>query len=246
VEVQRLLAESLKLAGVPQPRLDIGHVAVFRSIAVHGGIATALEGELFEALQAKDLAALRGLTAKLDAKTRAALLLLPELYGGAEVLDRAARELPEYPEIAAAIADLRVLSRADVLPVSVDLADLRGYHYHSGVVFAAYCPGLPNAIALGGRYDEVGKAFGRARPATGFSIYMRELVRVLPPVAEAGGVLVPYSDDTALAAEVKRLRDAGEVVITDLPGHDSTRMQLGCDRRLVLKNGKWQMEKLQG
>ena len=99
---------------------------------------------------------------------------LPELYGGAEVLDRAAA-LPPYPEIGRALADLGRLMRENGIAMSIDLADLRGYHYHSGVVFAAYGDGLAERDALGGRYDEVGKAFGRARPATGFSMDLRRV-----------------------------------------------------------------------
>lgn len=244
IEIQRLLSESLRLCGVRDARLDLGHVAIFGAIAKHGGVDAALEAELFEALQAKDVVAVRSLTSGLESVTRDALRLLPDLYGGVEVIERAGRELPHYPEITAALDDLRALTITNGIRITVDLADLRGYHYHSGVVFAAYCPELPNAVALGGRYDEVGKAFGRARPATGFSIYMRELVRVLPAGAERGGILAPYVSDAALDAEVSRLRGCGEVVIRDLPGHDATVGELACDRRLVSAGGVWKLEKI--
>jgi ATP phosphoribosyltransferase regulatory subunit len=179
LEIQRLLAQSLEVAGVRGARIDIGHVAVFRALVHAAEIGTEVEAELFEALQRKDVPALRALTRKLDAKTRAALMLLPELYGGAEVIDTAARKLPDLPELRKALATLRTLAQDCSVPASFDLAELRGYHYHSGVVFDAYCDG-PNGngavlIARGGRYDEVGKAFGRPRPATGFSIGLREL-----------------------------------------------------------------------
>jgi ATP phosphoribosyltransferase regulatory subunit len=244
IEIQRLLATSLQLCGVLDARLDLGHVGIFGAISKYGAISASVEADLFEVLQAKDVPALAALTASLDPVTREALRLLPDLYGGVDVLDRADRELPGYPEIKAAIADLRALTVTNGIPITVDLADLRGYHYHSGVVFAAYCPGLPNAIALGGRYDEVGKAFGRARPATGFSIYMREVVRVLPSTPERGGVLAPCSADVSLVAEIARLRQSGEVVIADLPGHAATVRELGCDRRLILAGGKWHVEKI--
>jgi len=175
LEVQRLLCRALALARVKKLRLDIGHVAVFRAIVHAAGTGAALEAELFAALQKKDLPALRGLTRGLDAKSRAALLLLPELYGGAEVLALAARKLPALAPVKRALATLRALARACPVPASFDLAELRGYHYHSGVVFDAYCEGVAGAVARGGRYDEVGKAFGRARPATGFSIDLRSL-----------------------------------------------------------------------
>lgn len=181
LEVQRLLCRALALARVKKLRLDIGHVAVFRAIVHAAKAGAALEAELFAALQKKDLPALRGLTRGLDARSRAALLLLPELYGGVEVLALAARKLPALAPVKRALATLRALAKACPVPASFDLAELRGYHYHSGVVFDAYCEGVGGAVARGGRYDEVGKAFGRARPATGFSIDLRSLA------AAAGG-----------------------------------------------------------
>jgi ATP phosphoribosyltransferase regulatory subunit len=180
LEVQRLLCRALGLARVKKVRLDIGHVAVFRSLVHAATVGAELEAELFAALQKKDLPALRGLTKRLDAKSRAALLLLPELYGGAEVLALAEKKLPAMAAVKRALATLRALAKACPVPASFDLAELRGYHYHSGVVFDAYCEGVAGAVARGGRYDEVGKAFGRARPATGFSIDLRSL-------ASAGG-----------------------------------------------------------
>jgi ATP phosphoribosyltransferase regulatory subunit len=175
LEILQLLCRALELAGVRNARVDIGHVAVFRAIAHSGEVGGELEKDLFEALQKKDVPALQSLTKKMDAKIKEALLLLPELYGGAEVLDLAEKKLPKLAEITRALGTLRKLARACRIPASFDLAELRGYHYHSGVVFDAYCDGVTGAVARGGRYDEVGKAFGRARPATGFSIDLRSL-----------------------------------------------------------------------
>jgi ATP phosphoribosyltransferase regulatory subunit len=182
LEIQGLLCRALAVAGVRGARMDVGHVAVFGALVRAAALSGGLEAELFEALQKKDLPALRGLTRKLDAQTRNALLLLPELYGGAEVLEVAARKLPPLPPLKSALDTLRALARACPIPLSFDLAELRGYHYHSGVVFDAYCNGASGAasvlIARGGRYDEVGKAFGRPRAATGFSIELRSLASV--------------------------------------------------------------------
>jgi len=244
VEIQQLLRAALAACGLGDVRLDVGHVGVFRAIARRGGVASGLESDLLEALLAKDRPGLDALTAPLAPPTRDALRLLPELYGGAEVLARAVGALPRYPEIGAALADLAALVRENGMTMGIDLADLRGYHYHSGVVFAAYGEGLPGAIALGGRYDEVGKAFGRARPATGFSLDLRELVRIAPPVARPGAILAPAAGDTALRAAIERLRGAGETVIPELPGHEATRPELGCERRLVCRGGTWVVEAL--
>ncbi len=175
LEILALLCRSLAAAGVRGARVGIGHVAVFRSIVHAAKVGTELEAELFEALQKKDVRTVKSLARALDAKTRSALALLPELYGGPEVLASAEKRLPKIPELARALATLRALSKACPVPASFDLAELRGYRYHSGVVFDAYCKGVAGAVAHGGRYDEVGKAFGRSRPATGFSIDLRAL-----------------------------------------------------------------------
>jgi len=175
LEIQGLLCRVLAVAGVRGARIDVGHVAVFRSLVRAAAIGHDLEVELFEALQKKDGPGLKALSKRLDSKTRAALLLLPELYGGAEVLDLAERKLPQLPDLKKALVTLRALAKASPIPVSFDLAELRGYHYHSGVVFDAYCDGVSGTVARGGRYDEVGKAFGRPRAATGFSIELRSL-----------------------------------------------------------------------
>jgi ATP phosphoribosyltransferase regulatory subunit len=244
IEIQQLLRAALAACGIDDVRLDVGHVGVFRAIARRAGVSPELESELLEALLAKDRPGIASLTEPLDAAARDALRTLPELYGDAEVLDAAVQRLPAHPEIAAALADLRALVQANGMAMSIDLADLRGYHYHSGVVFGAYCERLPSAIALGGRYDEVGKAFGRARPATGFSMDLREIARVAPRTARAGAILAPHSADPGLQAVVAALRAGGEIVIVDLPGHESTRTELGCDRQLVRRGRKWEVEAL--
>jgi ATP phosphoribosyltransferase regulatory subunit len=244
VEIQQLLRAALAACRVDDVRLDVGLVGVFRAIARRGVVPPELESELLEALVAKDRPGIVSLSEPLDPPTRDALRALPDLYGGPEVLAAAGGRLPPYPEIAAALADLRALVQANGMAMSIDLADLRGYHYHSGVVFAAYCERLSSAIALGGRYDEVGKAFGRARPATGFSMDLREIARVAPQPARTGAILAPHSTDPGLRAVVDALRRAGEVVIVDLPGHETARVELGCDRRLVQRGAKWEVEAL--
>jgi len=244
LEIQRLLAQALKLCRLPDVRLDIGHVAVFRALAGRGGISAGLEADLFAGLQAKDVSALQALTKGLDKATRGAILLLPELYGGREVIARARRELPKHAEITRALAELDRLTATEDIPVSIDLADLRGYHYHSGAAFAVYCAGLSNAIALGGRYDGVGKAFGRARPATGFTLYLLDLARLAPAEPAPGCIRAPRISDPALDAAMASLRAAGEVVIQELPGHENEPDEGRCERELVKQKGKWQVRKI--
>jgi ATP phosphoribosyltransferase regulatory subunit len=204
-----------------------------------------VEKELFGALQGKDVPAVKELVAGVAEPVRSALLALPELYGDRSVLDRAVKLLPDLPEIAAALTDLRRLADALAdLPLSFDLADLRGYHYHSGVAFAVYSAGSPSAVALGGRYDDFGGAFGRARPATGFSMDLRELARLSPRVAPRGAIAAPWPEDDAMHAEAQRLRGLGERVVLVLPGHDGTWREAGCDRLLVRGDNNWIIESL--
>ncbi|MCM2307736.1 MAG: ATP phosphoribosyltransferase regulatory subunit [Sulfuritalea sp.] len=245
IEVIRLLATSLGICNITASRFDLGHVAVFRALTRSAGLAPQAEEELFGALQGKDVATLRELVAGLADPVRSALLALPELYGDRRVLQRATQVLPALPEITAALSDLQRLADALAdLPLSFDLADLRGYHYHSGVAFAAYCAGSASAVALGGRYDDFGRTYGRARPATGFSMDLRELVRLSPDAEARGAILAPWPEDDALHAEALRLRAQGERVVLALPGHEGSWREAGCDRILVRSGEDWIIESL--
>ena len=248
IEILRLLAEVLRLAEVPASRIDISHVGLFHALVARTGLVSEREVELFDLIQAKDVPELRRVLADVSEPVRGALLALPGLYGGAEVLDEAAARLPQDAEIAGPLGELRALARALAdLPVSFDLSDLRGYHYHSGIVFAAYGADSPAALALGGRYDRVSEAFGRARPATGFSLDLRELVWRLPQLAPmTGAILAPLEGDAALAEEVGALRARGEIVMNALPGHEGTWNEAGCDRQLVKRGDRWAIVPLQG
>ena len=241
VEIHRLLVSAIEACGIGGARVDVGHVGVFGAICRQGGIAAEREAEIQAALEGKDVSGLVSLCAGLPADTARALQALPGLYGDAGTLARARRELPALPEISRALDELGRFVEAGSLPVSVDLADLRGYHYHTGVVFAAYAAGQPNAIALGGRYDKVGAAFGRARAATGFSMDLRDVARIAPASPQASAVRAPWSDDPELAAAMATLRAAGEVVVQDLPGAPVAAGDFG--RELVLSAGRWQVKK---
>ena len=244
-EVIRLLARTLQLAELPPSRIDLGHVGIFRALVAGHGLASVVEQQLFEALQAKDVPTLHELTTGLPESIRAGLLALPELYGGNEALAAAAARLPAHPEIARALGDLqRLAGELADLPLSFDLADLRGYHYHNGVVFAAYCADSPAAVALGGRYDSIGARFGRARPATGFSLDLRALARLSRPQNMPGAILASWPEDTLLHTEIERLRAQGEIVIAALPGHEGSWREAGCDRQLVRRGDQWIIESL--
>ncbi|SFE20576.1 ATP phosphoribosyltransferase regulatory subunit [Nitrosomonas sp. Nm166] len=246
VEVQRLMLRCLSVSGVNGIHLDLGHVAVFRSLIKGAGISQQLETELFTILQAKDISTLKELCIKLKKQTREALMLLPELYGDKKILADACKRLPDYPEIKTALNELSTVEeelKPVVDKIAFDLADLRGYHYHTGIVFAAYAKGCSNAIALGGRYDEIGKAFGRARPATGFSMDLREISKLVKPQPYPKGIRAPFQKkNAALETKIEELRKAGHIVIMELPGQNNE--LLDCNRQLVLHDGQWIIEEI--
>jgi ATP phosphoribosyltransferase regulatory subunit len=180
VEVLSLLLSALDAAAVRGLHLDLGHVGVYRALANGSRLAgNGGDSELFAAMRTKDVPAVTALTATLAAAWRDAFVMLPTLYGPAdEVLTKARARLPDTPSIAAALAALETLAKAArsrVEALHIDLADLRGYHYQSGASFSVFTSGETNAIGRGERYDGIGKAFGRARPATGFTLDLRQL-----------------------------------------------------------------------
>ncbi len=243
LEIQELLLAALQLAGVRQVRLDLCHVDVLRAILAQDAHGQDMAEEVYPLLQSKDSDGLVALQNRLLPTTCAALAELCGLYGGIEVIDTARAVLPRLPRITAALDSLAHLARAlHDADVSIDLADIRGYHYHSGVMFSAYCPGLANAVARGGRYDEVGQAFGRARAATGFSLDLRELASLLPVGAVSAAIRAPWGDEAGLHQAVAALRAAGEIVIRSLPGHDHDQEEFACDRVLMRRGPAWVVE----
>ena len=247
IEVIRLMDRVLKAAGTPASRIDISHVGVFRALAKAAGLDDEAEQKTLQYLQFKDVPALKDCCSAVAEPYRSALLRLPELYGGAEILGIASASLPQLPEINAALEAMRVLQESmPDLPLSFDLADLRGYHYHNGVVFSAYFEGVSGAIAQGGRYDGIGKAFGRARPATGFSLDLRPIARLTRQERAASAVLAPNSaDDPRLSSRIEELRASGVIVVELLPGESECEGPL-CDKRLVKENEQWIIQAING
>jgi ATP phosphoribosyltransferase regulatory subunit len=243
IEIQELLLASMALAGITKVRLDLCHVGVLNAILACDEIAKQNELTLYSLLEAKDRQGLKEISAPYQQQTREALLALPQLYGDVNVLEQARQVLPQLPGIDAALDELAFLLAQ--LPankgveVTVDLADLRGLHYHSGVTFAAYVPGLPNAVARGGRYDHVGESFGRARPATGFSLDLRELARIMPIARRQNAITAPWGRDVELRTKIAELREQGEIVIQRLPGHTEELDEFECNRAVVFENGNW-------
>ncbi|WP_282338708.1 ATP phosphoribosyltransferase regulatory subunit [Pseudomonas sp. PS02288] len=250
VEVISLMLDTLALAEVPDVHMDLGHVGIYRGLASAAGLSGEAEQRLFDALQRKAVDEVAELTATLSPTLAGMLRSLVDLCGGREVLDLAQACLVEAPDDVhlsldelIAIADSLSL-RYPELPLYFDLGELRGYHYHTGVVFAAFVPGLGHSIAQGGRYDDIGADFGRARPATGFSTDLKSLVtlgdmRLGEPLS---GIWAPDSHDLPLWQAIQRLRQEGQRVVQALPGQaDAAAREASCDRQLLLRDGRWQV-----
>ncbi len=247
IEIHRLMIKALQTLGLKELHIDFSHVAIFESLVKAGNINANLEQALYAALQSKDKASVALLADSLDATVKQALMDLTDLNGDVTVLQKAEQQLPKLPEVSKALADLRIVASqlSDLnVNVSFDLSELRGYHYHSGIVFAAYAKGYTGPIALGGRYDEVGLVFGRARPATGFSLDLRGAVTALTPAINAKTILAPAGDDKALLSAIAALRADGQVVIQALPSTTSNIVELNCDKQLIYSNHQWQVQAL--
>jgi ATP phosphoribosyltransferase regulatory subunit len=250
-EILNLMIEALRLADIREAHFDLGHVGVFRGLAAQAKLNAEQEMDLFDALQRKASNDVEAVLAGSDAPATSKRMLagLLDLSGGREVLARARKQWRDAPRpVARALAELeavadRVAKRSGAPALYFDLAELSGYHYYTGVVFSAFVPGYGQAIARGGRYDGIGRAFGRDRAATGFGADLRQWLRVSAAAVPAlTGVLAPNSDDAALQDEVARLRAEGQRVVMRLPGDKSPASEFGCDRELVKRGGRWVVE----
>ncbi|MEN3810402.1 ATP phosphoribosyltransferase regulatory subunit [Chromobacterium piscinae] len=241
LEIIELMLSTLEKTGVKKLRLDVGHIAIYRGLAAAAGLSPEVSRELFGLLQNKDAAGIAALVAGVAEPYRSAFLALPELYGPAAVLEKARTRLPSLPEVELGLMQLSAIARAmeGRVELSFDLAELRGDFYHTGLMFASYASGWSDAIARGGRYDNVGRRFGRARPATGFSLDLRDLLRILPERDPSRGIRVSARHLPAAAAEVARLRADGEMVVVDYLGESAA--ALNCDRELVPAADGWQL-----
>ncbi len=254
VEILELMVATLALTGIEDIYLDLGHVGIYRGLAHDAGLDEGQEALLFDALQRKALPEINAFLAGLDLSTaqRERLAGLATLNGGAEVLEKAQALLQGSGESAlSSLQDLVRIARLATrrlpdISLHFDLAELRGYQYQTGVVFAAFVADRGQEIARGGRYDEIGKVFGRARPATGFSTDLRILMRLgnRDWPQPAGAILAPAEDDTALADKVRTLRTQGERVVQQLPGQVGSVAETGCDRVLRWSGSEWVVERI--
>jgi ATP phosphoribosyltransferase regulatory subunit len=243
LEIQEVLLAALDIAGVPDARLSLGHAGLFSALAEGARLSEEGATAMFSALRGKDVPEVEALSAGLDPLWRDAFRQLPGLYGDASALEQARALLPDQPAIRRALDDLAQLLAAGnaigSISIAVDLSDLRGDGYHNGATFAAYAGGQASAVALGGRYDGAGGVFGRSRPATGFSLDLRQILDCLEAPAARGGILAPCSDDADLRAKIVALRAAGTRVVVELPGLQAFRAETGCDQQLIKTEQGW-------
>ncbi len=246
-EMVNLMLDTLALTGVESVYIDLGHVGIFRALTQAAELDAQQESQLFDALQRKAVPEIQNLLAalSLDSDTRQAFEELVWLNGGVEVLGKARLTLKGNTAALHALDEVeqvaqRVNRHQPDLQLHFDLAELRGFHYHTGVVFAAYQTGQGRAIAQGGRYDDIGEVFGRARPATGFSADLRALAMLsVNNVFVEASVFAPANDSPDLIEKVRELRMAGQRVVCELPGQNGGAIDAGCQQVLVMKNGQW-------
>jgi ATP phosphoribosyltransferase regulatory subunit len=249
VEILALLLESLALMEIRDLHVNLGHVGIFRGLARDAGLPVSLENDLFDALQRKAVTEIGEMldAGVSDSGQRQRLAALAGLNGGPEVLEQA-RTLLEGAgeEVMQALDNLQAIAgrlqqRVSNVQLDFDLAELRGYRYQTGMVFAVFVPGSGREIARGGRYDAIGEVFGRARPATGFSTDLRTLMDLSERdfSDRQGAVFAPADDDPALLEAIAGLRGQGECVIAALPGQSGDAADMGCDRVLVQDAGSW-------
>jgi ATP phosphoribosyltransferase regulatory subunit len=249
LEVLDLALDGLRGAGLAGVVLDLGDARILRGVLAGVMVGAESLEAVYAALASKDAAALRALSSDFPYDVRHALQTLVGLYGGAEIIDVARRELPARPLVQAALDDLQSLARRveqshPEVQVGFDLADIGGNGYYSGVRFAVFIEGSPDAVARGGRYDEVGAVFGRNRPAVGFGLDVKALAAVAPRRPLHAAIRAPWAEDAALRASVRRLREQGETVVRVLPGHEQQAQEFDCDRELVMTAGAWAVRPL--
>ena len=245
LEIQTLLIKTLNTIGIKTPVFDFNHLDIFTSLIASSNIERDLLDRLYEAMQKKDQSEVKSLTQSLDKKNREALIALVSLYGDVNILKEAEKVLPQDKAIKNALQFLNQIDKAlkeYEIKISYDLSDIRGYQYHNGLVFSVYADQCYSPIALGGRYDNIGASFGRKRPATGFTMDLKNIVTLFPNSKKAKAILAPQGNDAGLQKAIETLRQQGDIVAIDLFG-DMNAIQNNCDRILIQDAAKaWKVK----
>ncbi len=247
LEVISLMLEALRVSGLPRVHLDLAHVSIYESLITEAGFDRDTEEAVFDAMARKSVPELDRLLGDCASGSAGARLReLARVNGGVEALEAArnilggaSKALDAALEQLARVVEMLTREYPEV-SLGFDFCELRGYNYHTGLVFAAYVPGHGDSVAKGGRYDAIGSDFGRARPATGFSLDIRALVALGERAySRFGAIWAPAEGDPALEGVISGLRMT-ETVIRALPEDTNANpAERGCDRQLVKRDGKW-------
>ena len=244
LEVMLLAIDCLQRAGLKDLTVDLADAQIVRSLLAGAPVFAEALAQIHAALAAKDVTSLREQTASWPPAQREALVQLTALYGDETVLIEAEKCLQPAQNLRGVLSNLKWLAdqiRAAQpgVKVSFDLSDARGYAYYTGARFAVYAPSAGDAVARGGRYDEVGSVFGRNRPAVGFSLDIKDLVAAAPQQKLHSAIRAPWGESADLRTAIARLRAAGETVVCVLPGHEAEVQEFECDRELAEVAGQW-------
>lgn len=256
IEVIRLMLELLALSGLQNVQFDLGHVGIYQGLVKQAGLSAQQETNLFEILQRKAQAELVEFLDQwaIDSSLQSMLQALPDLCGCSDVIDRARQVLSHATDdVHQALDTLEQIKSGiyvhfPLLEIHYDLTELRGYHYKTGVVFAAFVSGFGREIARGGRYDNIGENFGAARSATGFSADLNVLSRLgrkLRDQPENRSIIAPNIKDSDLHVKIRDLRANGRVVIEAMPNQKIDKNAMGCVEKLVQRDGQWTLEPIQ-
>ena len=247
-EVLCLMIETINKAGVEKIHVDLGHVGIYNKLVQLAKLDDELEAELFDALQRKAMPELDDMISAGSLSAEAGQMFKALITSNGSINDfKEARVFFDSigAEIKECLDELQIIiefisKRMPEVTLNFDFSELRGYHYHTGIVFTAYAPGHGQGIAFGGRYDDIGSAFGRARPATGFSTDIKILLGLSSLALESRmGIYAPCSDEQGQQEAINKLRNQGEIVICELPGQSDAPEEMGCDRQLEYKDGQW-------
>tara|TARA_Y100000748_G_scaffold173916_1_gene145615 strand:+ start:1832 stop:3016 length:1185 start_codon:yes stop_codon:yes gene_type:complete len=247
IEIVKLMLATLDAVRISNICLDVGHIGIFRSLISKSQLNSMQESEVFEIVKrkAKDELKIFYKKLKINDDSSKAMLDLIDLHGDAGILDDAIHAFDKLsPDIRKYVNEVKTLTDSIIdkfdVSINIDLSELRGYNYHTGMIYTAFVPNEGKGIAFGGRYDDIGSAFGKARPATGFSTDVKQLLE-LQNISEdtPDKIFAPVDDNDSLQKKITELREQGKIVIQELEGQNATAKEMNCNQTLVCENDQW-------
>ena len=247
IEIVKLMLATLDAVRISNICLDVGHIGIFRSLISKSQLNSMQESEVFEIVKRKSKDELKIFYKKLKINddSSKAMLDLIDLHGDVGILDDAIHAFDKLsPDIRKYVNEVKTLTDSIIdkfdVSINIDLSELRGYNYHTGMIYTAFVPNEGKGIAFGGRYDDIGSAFGKARPATGFSTDVKQLLE-LQNISEdtPDKIFAPVDDNDSLQKKITELREQGKIVIQELEGQNATAKEMNCNQTLVCENDQW-------